>query len=205
MPALSLAAGDLVGVRGPSGAGKSTLLYALSGLAEGAEGQVIWAGTDILGLGSEERAAFRAENVGMVFQDYMLFEELSPQQNAALAGMFARRDRRPAIAERAGGRLQALGLSPEARSVATFSGGERQRVSIARALAAEPRILLADEPTASLDRAAADALIRDLVALTRETGTTFIAVSHDEALLRTLDRVLRIEDGVLASDERLAA
>lgn len=202
--ALDLPEGSLVGVRGPSGAGKSTLLYALGGLLP-ATGAVRWGDTELLALGEEARTAFRAANVGMIFQDFLLFEELGSADNAALAAMFAPRNRRSAMRDAAAANLRHLGLQPGTRPVASFSGGERQRVGVARALAANAPVMLADEPTASLHREAADALIDDLVALTRDQGRTLIAVSHDLHLLERMDRVLWLEDGVLRTEAADAA
>ncbi|SDI80183.1 ABC transporter ATP-binding protein [Alloyangia pacifica] len=201
LPALSATPGALIGIRGASGAGKTTLLYALAGLLDRAEGSVRWGDTELLSLGSEGRARFRARNIGMIFQDFMLFEELGALDNASLTALFRPRSERPALRARARARLEALGLTDAERRVTSFSGGERQRVAIARAMAAEAPVLLADEPTASLDRANADRLIDDLVALVRTQGTTLIAVSHDPALLDRMDRVLTIEGGALAADE----
>lgn len=198
--ALDLPAGALVGVRGPSGAGKTTFLHALAGLKDGMRGKILWGGTDIAGLGPEGAARFRAGHVGMIFQDFLLFDELGAEANAALSAMFRPRAERAALRARAGALLAGLGLPDTQRPVASFSGGERQRVGIARALAADAPVLLADEPTASLHRAAADALIGDLVRLAREAGRTMIAVSHDEALLARMDRVLTIEGGMLTHD-----
>lgn len=202
--ALDLPAGSLVGVRGPSGAGKSTLLYALGGLLR-ATGTVRWGDTELVALGDEARTAFRAAHIGMIFQDFLLFEELGNADNAALSAMFAPRPRRAAIRDAAEANLRHLGLQPGPRPVASFSGGERQRVGVARALAADAPILLADEPTASLHREAADALIDDLVALTRTHGRTLIAVSHDLHLLDRMDRVVWVEDGVLREEAPDAA
>lgn len=201
LPALTATPGALIGIRGASGAGKTTLLYALAGLLDRAEGSVRWGDTELLALGSEGRARFRARNIGMIFQDFMLFEELGALDNASLTALFRPRSERPALRARARARLEALGLTDTDRRVTSFSGGERQRVAIARAMAAEAPVLLADEPTASLDRANADRLIEDLVALVRTQGTTLIAVSHDPALLERMDRVLTIEGGALAADE----
>ncbi|GHG98632.1 ATP-binding cassette domain-containing protein [Pseudodonghicola xiamenensis] len=200
LPALEAPAGALIGIRGPSGAGKSTLLYALSGLIGGTTGAVRWGQTDLLSLSAERRAAFRARHIGMIFQDFLLFEELDALGNAGITALFRPRAERPSLRARAAERLARLGLDLGDRGVGSLSGGERQRVAIARAMAAEAPILLADEPTASLDRAAADRLIDDLVALTRDTGTTLIAVSHDLHLIDRMDRVLTIEDGTLTKD-----
>ncbi|MBC56745.1 MAG: ABC transporter ATP-binding protein [Confluentimicrobium sp.] len=204
VPALDVPASALIGIRGPSGAGKSTLLYALSGLVDRARGSVRWGETDILALGPERRTAFRAGNIGMIFQDFLLFEELDALSNASITSLFRRRPDRALLRDRAAARLERLGLSLDPRNVASFSGGERQRVAIARAMAAEAPILLADEPTASLDRIAADRLINDLVALARDAGTTLIAVSHDLHLIERMDRVLTIVDGALSEDRSAA-
>jgi putative ABC transport system ATP-binding protein len=195
---LDIAAGARVGVRGPSGAGKSTLLHAMAGLLRPAAGSVRWGGTDIAVLGDAARAEFRRRSVGLVFQDFLLFEELSALGNAAIAGSWSMPARRGAIARGAAGMLEHLGLSGHARRpVASFSGGERQRVAVSRALAGDPPIILADEPTASLDRASADRLIDDLVRISREQGKTLVAVSHDAALHARMDRVIDVVDGAL--------
>ncbi|WP_109468359.1 ABC transporter ATP-binding protein [Albibacillus kandeliae] len=205
VPELSLPAGALVGVEGPSGAGKSTLLYALAGLLDVA-GSIRWGEVDLASLRAEGRARFRADSIGMIFQDYLLFEELGAVDNAALSALFRGRGERAGVRARARDRLDRLGLGGTAgRRVASFSGGERQRVAIARAMAAEAPVLLADEPTASLDRAAADRLVDDLVALARETGTTLIAVSHDARLIARMDRVLTITDGAVTGDREATA
>lgn len=204
VPALSVSAGSLIGVRGPSGAGKTTFLYALSGLLT-AKGRVCWGDTDLARLSPERRTAFRAAHMGLIFQDYLLFEELSPRANAGLAALFSKSGDRAQINDRAADGLNRLGVPQDSRSVASFSGGERQRVAVARALATDPAILLADEPTASLDRPAADRLIDDLVVLARDSGKTLIAVSHDVHLLDRLDRVVTIQDGQVTDDTPVGA
>ncbi|RVT82716.1 ATP-binding cassette domain-containing protein [Rhodobacteraceae bacterium CCMM004] len=195
VPALDLAPGTSLGVFGPSGAGKSTLLHALAGLAPRMTGRVAWDGTDIVGRSAAARAAFRAAHVGMIFQDHLLFEELSALGNAALPALYAPRAQRRAIRERAAAQLARLDLPVGTRRVVSFSGGERQRVAVARAMAADAPILLADEPTASLPREAADALAADLTAAARSDGRTLVCVTHDERLLARMDRRLRIVDG----------
>ena len=147
-------------------------------------------------MNAPQRARFRRERVGMIFQDFLLFEELPALGNAALAASYAARSERDRIASGAAAMLAHLGLGDHAdRAVDTFSGGERQRVAVSRALAADPPVILADEPTASLDRAAADRLIGDLAELAETRGKTLIAVSHDAALHERMDRVIDIVDG----------
>lgn len=203
---LELPAGQSLGISGPSGAGKSTLLYAMAGLAEHCSGQVHWGDTELLALRGGARTAFRAAHIGMVFQDFLLFDEMSADANAAIAGCFAPKSARRELRARAKAGLARLGLTDTGRSVASFSGGERQRVAIARALAGAPEVLLADEPTASLDRAAADQVIQDLTSAAEEHGTTLVTVSHDEALLARMDHILRLQNGrpVDAPAERAA-
>jgi len=195
LPHLRLGAGQSLGIRGPSGAGKTTLLHALAGLADHVSGQVRWGETDLVALGTAQRAAFRARHIGLIFQDFLLFDELGPLANAAVAALYAPRNRRADLRSAAEQRLRGLGINPAPRTVASFSGGERQRVAVARALAHDPGILLADEPTASLDREAADRLAQDLATLSREGGKTLIVVSHDAVLLDRMDHVLNLQDG----------
>ncbi|WP_127144855.1 ABC transporter ATP-binding protein [Pelagibacterium montanilacus] len=201
VPELALAPGTCLGVRGPSGAGKSTFLFTIAGLVETATGSVNWGEHALASQSMEERARFRRRHVGMVFQDFLLFEELSALANASLPGAYAARGRQAPIGEGAARALDRLGIAHGKRTVESFSGGERQRVAIARALAADPEILLADEPTASLDRATADALIADLVSLVRDEGKTLVAVSHDPAVHERMDRVIDIVDGRIVRDE----
>lgn len=201
VPRLEIAAGSAVAVRGPSGAGKTTLLYALAGLVPLSAGRILWDDEDIAKLGERARTAFRRNSVGFVFQEHLLFEELSAQGNASLAALYSAAGQRGAIRARAAEQLSRLGLDgTAARRSDSYSGGERQRIAVARALAADPDVILADEPTASLDRANADRLADDLLALARAEGRTLIAVSHDPALHERADRVLDIADGRLASD-----
>ncbi|QDY71698.1 ABC transporter ATP-binding protein [Qingshengfaniella alkalisoli] len=195
IPRLTVAAGEAVGLRGASGAGKSSLLFVLAGLTSRMQGGVLWGETDIVSLPPDARAAFRADHMGIVFQDFLLFEEMDARGNAAVQAMFRTRAQRAALREGAERELAALGLSDTGRRVDSFSGGERQRVAVARALAAKPRVILADEPTANLDRATGDRLIEDLLRLRDGSGQTIIVVSHDERLLRRMDRVLVMEGG----------
>lgn len=199
LDALSVEPGVAVAIRGPSGAGKSTLLYALAGLLRPAAGTVRWGDTDIAALPDHKRAAFRRARIGFVFQEHLLFEELSAPRNAAIAALYAPRRDRGRIRSGGAALLDRLGLTAAARRSDTYSGGERQRIAVARALATDPGIVLADEPTASLDRANADALTDDLVRLARTEGRTLIAVTHDTRFHAQADRVIDIVDGRLAA------
>lgn len=198
---LTLAAGSSLAIRGPSGAGKSSLLYALSGLVQPRAGRVVWGKTDIAQLDEAARARFRRENVGLIFQDFLLFEELDAIDNASLAAAFAPRAERAARRRQAVHWLDRLGLGRAGlRKTDSFSGGERQRIAVARALSGEPAIILADEPTASLDRASADRLIDDLVGLAKGAGRTLIAVTHDAGLAERMDRTLTMAEGKVVGD-----
>jgi len=202
VPRLEVPAGTAVAVRGPSGAGKSTLLYALAGIIAPSRGCITWGDTDIAGLDDSGRAAFRRGTVGFIFQEHLLFEELSALGNAGVTALYApRRDRRR-IRDSAEGLLTRFGLGKSAaRRSDTFSGGERQRIAVVRALAGDAPVILADEPTASLDRANADALADDLMRLARDDGRTLVAVSHDPSLHDRADRVIDVRDGQLELPE----
>ncbi|MFB2532165.1 ABC transporter ATP-binding protein [Paracoccus sp. p3-h83] len=199
VPHLHLAPGQAVVLRGPSGAGKSTLLAAMAGLIP-VGGRVEWGGHDIAALPDAGRAAFRRDHIGLVFQDPLLFEELTALDNAALPALYAARAARAAIRARAADGLARLGIADPHRPTASFSGGERQRIAMARALACDPPILLADEPTASLDRDHADRLTADLLVLARDRGRMLVVVSHDPALHRAADRLIDLADGRIVGD-----
>lgn len=201
LPHLNLAAGRSMAVTGPSGAGKSSLLHALAGLVRPDAGRVVWGGTDIARLSEEGRARFRRERLGLVFQDFLLFDELDAVGNAGLAASFAEPTKRASLLENARAWLDRLGLGKAgSRRIDSFSGGERQRVAVARALAADASVILADEPTASLDRVNADQMIEDLAALAQDPGRTLIVVTHDEDLAERMGRILTMADGRIAGD-----
>ena len=196
VPQLDLATGRSLAIRGPSGAGKSTLLFTLSGLLEVTQGSVKWGDLELAGLSDAQRTRFRGENLGLVFQDHLLFEELSASDNAGIAALYSRPAQRAGVTRQASDTLSHLGLAADTqRTVTSYSGGERQRIAVARALATQPKVLLADEPTASLDRKTADALIADLLESAGKAKRTFVVVSHDPALIEACDHVLTIEDG----------
>ncbi len=197
VPRLDLAAGRSLAIRGPSGAGKSTLLHVLAGLLGVARGSVAWGNHDLAGMSDMQRSRFRRRHIGQIFQDYLLFDELSALQNAALPRMFAPAADRAAILERARAWLERLGLDPaDGRTSSAYSGGERQRIAVARAMAQDPAVLLADEPTASLDRATADRLVADLLGAVSFGGPTLVCVTHDDRLCERLDHRLSLADGL---------
>ena len=195
---LHIEPGTVAVLAGPSGAGKSTFLHACAGLIPAASGTVQWGETEITALRDRDRAEFRRRHLGIVFQDALLFEEMDVLANAALPAAYAPKSQRPALRAEAARMLQRLGLRGRGSdAVPTLSGGERQRIAVARALISCAPVILADEPTAALDRRAADALAEDLVTLARDAGHTVLVASHDSGLHARADRLLHITDGVL--------
>ncbi|HYQ81715.1 MAG TPA: ABC transporter ATP-binding protein [Anaeromyxobacteraceae bacterium] len=197
---LEVSPGELVAVVGPSGSGKSTLLYVVGGLDGDFEGQAVVAGQDISRLGAAERAAFRNQAVGFVFQSFNLLPALPAAENVMLPGLFARAGTaRPlrALREAALSALERVGLADKAHKLpARLSGGERQRVAIARAILARPRVLLADEPTGNLDAATGASIIALFQELARG-GMTVLVVTHEERVSAVAGRVLHLEAGRL--------
>src|SRR5688572_25406172 len=187
---LEVRAGESISIRGESGSGKSTLLNLLSGLDTADAGTIRWAGAS---PAPDRRAAF----LGMVFQSFYLIPELNAEQNVLMA---ARIRGSPGAAERARARelLGRVGLRERANHLPMqLSGGERQRVAVARALMNSPKLLLADEPTGNLDEHTGDAVIELLLALSRETGTALVLVTHNIAHAKKTNRSLFLHDGVL--------
>ncbi|MEM9436527.1 MAG: ATP-binding cassette domain-containing protein [Pseudomonadota bacterium] len=195
VPSLEVPAGGALGIRGPSGAGKSTLFAALMGLAPSMSGQVHWGETELSALPSPEAAAFRRAQMGVIFQDYPLFDELSAAGNAGVQALFAPRNERQHILSEAAEQLERVQIPTQTRPVASLSGGERQRVAVARALSHRPAIVLADEPTASLDQETGEAITSLLLDYCQTAGATLIVVSHDETLLRRIPNILELEHG----------
>lgn len=206
VPRLGVSPGTKIGVRGPSGAGKSTLLHLMSGLVQPASGRVLWGETEITGLAESKRDAFRRRHLGLIFQEAMLLEELNAVANACIEATFAPPAERRAILRHGPNLLATLGVPMGSRRIDSYSGGERQRIAVARALAGDPAVILADEPTAALDRQNADKLMGDLIRIADRGRKTLIAVSHDRNLLAAMDQVIDVLDGVVQTrTERGAA
>ena len=192
---LSVPAGALLAVTGPSGSGKSTLLYTIGALLKPRRGRVLWDERDVLGESETARDRWRRHTVGFAFQDFHLLPELSPLQNVLLPASFERFSAARTIRERAHALLDRLKVPQARKSTASLSRGEQQRVAIARALLFDPPVILADEPTASLDAKAGGVVIDILMQLSAHDGRTVIAVSHDQALLQRFTSTIALDHG----------
>jgi putative ABC transport system ATP-binding protein len=197
---LSIAAGETVGIVGPSGSGKSTLLMVLGGLERISRGRVTIAGTDLGRLDEDGLARFRRDHIGIVFQSFHLIPTMNALENVAVPLELAGRG--DAFA-RAGELLAAVGLAGRALHFpGQLSGGEQQRVALARAFAAEPALLLADEPTGNLDLATGQSVMALLFELQARRGTTLVLITHDPGLAERCGRVVELADGRIVNDRR---
>jgi len=199
---LKIAKGETVALVGPSGSGKSTLMMVIGGLERANAGSVVIAGRDFAGLGEDDLARLRRENIGIVFQSFHLMPAMTALENVALPLELAGRDDAAAAARAT---LAAVGLSARERHYpAQLSGGEQQRVAIARAFVASPGLILADEPTGNLDGETGRKVMDLLFGLAAESGTTLLLITHDRALARRCSRILSLEDGRITADEKSA-
>jgi putative ABC transport system ATP-binding protein len=190
---LSIARGERVGVVGPSGSGKSTMMMIMAGLERPSTGRVTIAGEELTRMDEDRLALFRRHRVGIVFQAFHLVPTMTALENVAIPLEFA--GRRDAF-EKAQAGLESVGLGHRLTHYpGQLSGGEQQRVALARALAAEPQLLLADEPTGNLDGETGQQVIRLMFELTRRIGSTMVLITHDLMLAERCDRVVRMLDG----------
>jgi len=195
---LRVAPGETWAIRGPSGSGKSTLLHLLAGLDRPTAGTVWWGDLAVHGLSPEAAARARAGRVGLVFQQHHLLADLTALENVTLPGRVAGRP----DAARGAALLASMGLTDRADArPRTLSGGERLRVAVARALYGAPRVVLADEPTGSLDRASADAVVEALLRVAAAGGAAVVLVTHDERVAERAQRRARLEDGRLTDGD----
>lgn len=192
---LGVAPGQRVLVRGPSGAGKTTLFHVLALLREPDAGHLLVDGADAADLGERARARLRRETVGVIFQDFQLVPDLTARENAALPMEHAG-ERDDAWLDELFDRLALA--DRQDHSPASLSGGEKQRVAVARALANRPSVVLADEPTGQLDPETADRVLELLLSLQADTATALVVVSHDPRLAGAFDATRRLEDGRFA-------
>jgi len=192
---LDIRQGETLAVVGASGVGKSTLLHILGTLERPSAGKVRWEGEDVFALDDRSLAAFRNRKVGFVFQFHHLLAEFNALENVMMPGLIARLPQ-PVARERAEAILVRVGLKERlTHRVATLSGGEQQRVAVARALMLEPEVLLADEPTGNLDPKSGARVQELILELNHERGLTSVIVTHNLAMARILDRQITLLDG----------
>lgn len=197
VPSLSLPGGSATAIEGASGAGKSSLLHALAGIECPARGSVRWGGNELWALAAPARDRWRRERLGLVFQDMHLLDGLSALDNVLLPLLFDHVRPPAPLRDRAAALLDRLGVEAPGRRASVMSRGERQRVALARALLRNPSVLLADEPTASLDAPSAARVGELLLQAAAEAGATLLVATHDPALLARLPGRLRLHAGRL--------
>jgi lipoprotein-releasing system ATP-binding protein len=193
---LDLSKGELVSIVGPSGAGKSTLLYILSSLEKADKGQIFFQNVAIDQLNNQQLAQFRNTRIGFVFQFHHLLPEFTAIENIAIPGWIGKQDKK-AVAKKALELLDYLGLADKQdKKPHQLSGGEQQRIAVARALINQPAIIFADEPTGNLDSENAHAMHELFLRLKKELNQSFLIVTHNEALAALSDRTLTMKDGL---------
>jgi putative ABC transport system ATP-binding protein len=197
---MALSKGEILAIMGPSGSGKSTLLHCLAGIFQPDSGEVWFDGRRLDNLGEAERTRLRRTAFGFVFQFGQLVPELTAADNVALPLLLNRSRRKQAYGVAASW-LDRLGLGDKGgRRTGELSGGEAQRVAVARALALAPKVIFADEPTGSLDSLAGEKVMDLLVSLAREQGTTVVLVTHDARVAAYADREVMVRDGLVSVD-----
>lgn len=200
---LRVESGEFVAIMGKSGAGKSTLMYQLSVLDEPSEGEVIIDGTDIVTLDERERTSFRLNTLGYIFQNYALVPDLSATENVMLPLLMRGLPWQEAK-DTAHAVIDSVDMVGKYENLpAELSGGEQQRISIARAIAGKPRILFADEPTANLDSISGQQVIDLMTALNRDHGQTIVMVTHEREYAMNCHRIFHMEDGRIIDEEKL--
>jgi putative ABC transport system ATP-binding protein len=194
---LQVGDGEFVVLLGPSGSGKTTLLNVIGGIERASSGSIMVGGKDVSALDEEGRTRFRRETVGFIFQFFNLIPTLTALENVQLIAELV------GATERAGEMLDRVGLGERRDHFpAQLSGGEQQRVAVARALAPHPTIILADEPTANLDSKTGQEILQLMLELNRKTGATFIFSTHDQMVMDFAQRLVRLKDGQIESDEK---
>jgi len=199
---LEIEEGEFTAIVGPSGSGKSTLLNIMGGLDNPTSGYIEVGGTDISKLKDGQLIDFRLNNIGFVFQSYNLIPVLTAKENVEFIMLLQKRPKKE-MEERAAALLAEVGLEERVHNrPSELSGGQQQRVAVARALASNPKFILADEPTANLDSSSAANLLDIMAKMNAEENATFVFSTHDQKVIDTAKRVVVLEDGVIKSDER---
>lgn len=202
---LTIGRSEIASIVGPSGAGKTTLLQIMGTLYRPDAGSVIINNTTVNELGAKALAAFRGQHLGFVFQFHQLLPEFTAIENIIIPGLIAERSEK-ILKEEAQELLRFMGLADRAKhKPAQLSGGEKQRVAVARALINRPNVILADEPSGSLDTQNKEELHDLFFALRKEREQTFVIVTHDEQLAATTDRTIHLLDGIVAHESRLTS
>jgi putative ABC transport system ATP-binding protein len=197
---IAIRPGEFVCVMGPSGSGKSTLLHLTGGLERPTKGEIVLQGQSLTGLTESQLSLMRHKSVGFIFQSYNLIPLLNAVENVELPLMFEATDSAQVRAE-AQALLRRVGLDARMEHTpAKMSGGEQQRVAVARALIGKPQLLLADEPTANLDQANGAAIVELLAELNHERGMTTVVATHDASVAASASRVIEMRDGKVVSD-----
>jgi len=201
---LGIERGEFVALTGPSGSGKSTLLYLLGALDRPTSGEVWLDGVELSSLKDDKRAALRRERLGFIFQFHFLLPELTALENVMVPMMRLGRLSREEWMDRGRALLELFDLGELAnRKPGQLSGGQQQRVAVARAIANDPAVVLADEPTGNLDSANAERVFTALAGLAREQGRSVLMVTHDPELARRTDRQIRLRDGRIVAREEI--
>ncbi len=195
--------GEFVAIMGKSGAGKSTLMYQLSILDEPSEGTVLIGDTEISSFSEQDRTSFRLNTLGYIFQNYALVPDLSAAENVMLPLLMRGNSWAEAL-ENAQKVIDSVGMEGKYNNLpAELSGGEQQRISVARAIAGKPKILFADEPTANLDSVSGQQVIDLMTKLNSDYGQTIIMVTHEREYAMGCNRIIHLEDGLVVHEERL--
>jgi putative ABC transport system ATP-binding protein len=196
---LEIASGRMVAITGASGSGKTTLAYLLTGIEPVQKGSVKWGDVELAGMREATRDRWRRQRVGFVFQDFHLVPGLSIERNVLISAYFEALRASAALAERGRALLDAFAVPRQHRRIVDLSRGEQQRVAVARALVRSPGLIIADEPTASLDATSGRQVIDLLLDHVRRQGATLLAVTHDSALIEAVDQVYKLERGRLVT------
>lgn len=200
--ALTLQSGEVVAIVGPSGSGKTSLLMVLGGLERATAGSIVVDGTEITGKNEDQLAVFRRKSLSILFQNFHLIPSMTALENVALTIEIAEAGKPwNEIRDRAAAALEEVGLGHRLTHLpSALSGGEQQRVGLARALVGQPRLMLADEPTGNLDQETGEKMIELMFRLARERGTAILLITHDPSLAARADRTLHMNQGRLTAE-----